>query len=75
LAILLHGVLGVGKTSTAETIAHQWRKPLLPITYDDLGLLPSQVESKLKTSFGLLSSGVVFFCWTARMSSSRKKRH
>ncbi|KAL4759188.1 ATP-binding protein [Aspergillus foveolatus] len=53
LVILLHGVPGVGKTSTAETIAHQWKKPLLPITYGDLGLSPSNVESKLKDVFRL----------------------
>lgn len=51
LVILLHGVPGIGKTSTAETIAHQWNKPLLPITYGHLGLSPSHVESKLKDIF------------------------
>ncbi|KAL4886280.1 hypothetical protein BJY04DRAFT_178805 [Aspergillus karnatakaensis] len=53
LVILLHGVPGVGKTSTAETIAYQWNRPLLPITYGDLGLSPSQVETKLKDIFRL----------------------
>ncbi|EHL02790.1 hypothetical protein M7I_1129 [Glarea lozoyensis 74030] len=32
LIILLHGVPGVGKTSTAECVAAQLRRPLLPIT-------------------------------------------
>ncbi|RDW93390.1 ATP-binding protein [Aspergillus mulundensis] len=53
LVILLHGVPGVGKTSTAETIAHEWSKPLLPITYGDLGLSPANVEGKLKDVFRL----------------------
>lgn len=34
LIILLHGVPGVGKTSTAESVAAQIRRPLLSITCD-----------------------------------------
>ncbi|GKZ39448.1 hypothetical protein AbraIFM66950_000328 [Aspergillus brasiliensis] len=51
LVILLHGVPGVGKTSTAETIASDFGKPLLPITCGDLGLDPAAVESSLKEIF------------------------
>ncbi|GKZ25446.1 hypothetical protein AbraCBS73388_001077 [Aspergillus brasiliensis] len=51
LIILLHGVPGVGKTSTAETIASDFGKPLLPITCGDLGLDPGAVESSLKEIF------------------------
>ncbi|CAI7566188.1 unnamed protein product [Penicillium glandicola] len=51
LVILLHGVPGVGKTSTAETIASDFRKPLLPITCGDLGLDPAAVEKSLKEMF------------------------
>ncbi|PWY79524.1 P-loop containing nucleoside triphosphate hydrolase protein, partial [Aspergillus sclerotioniger CBS 115572] len=53
LIILLHGVPGVGKTSTAETFANEFRKPLLPITCGDLGLDPATVEQSLKEMFRL----------------------
>jgi hypothetical protein len=51
LIILLHGVPGVGKTSTAETIASEFERPLLPITCGDLGLDPATVEKSLKQMF------------------------
>ncbi|KAK1480523.1 hypothetical protein CTAM01_14363 [Colletotrichum tamarilloi] len=51
--ILLHGVPGVGKTSTAECVAQAYNRPLLPITCGDLGLYPSEVESKLQEIFRL----------------------
>ncbi|PYI01883.1 hypothetical protein BO78DRAFT_401010 [Aspergillus sclerotiicarbonarius CBS 121057] len=53
LIILLHGVPGVGKTSTAETFASEFQKPLLPITCGDLGLDPATVEQSLKEMFRL----------------------
>jgi hypothetical protein len=53
LVILLYGVPGVGKTSTAEKIAHSWKRPLLPITCGDLGTNPVEVESRLKDLFRL----------------------
>ncbi|KAF5502464.1 hypothetical protein CGCA056_v014281 [Colletotrichum aenigma] len=53
LIVLLHGVPGVGKTSTAETVAQYYNKPLLPITCGDLGMSPNDVESKLQHSFQL----------------------
>ncbi|KAF6831645.1 hypothetical protein CMUS01_07262 [Colletotrichum musicola] len=51
--ILLHGVPGVGKTSTAECAAESNGRPLLPITCGDLGLGPHEVESKLQEIFRL----------------------
>lgn len=51
LVILLHGVPGVGKTSTAEMIASTFQRPLLPITCGDLGLDPATVEKSLKQMF------------------------
>ncbi|PYH43521.1 uncharacterized protein BP01DRAFT_402635, partial [Aspergillus saccharolyticus JOP 1030-1] len=51
LIILLHGVPGVGKTSTAETVAEYYNKPLLPITCGDLGLTPRDVERNLENCF------------------------
>ncbi|RYP58267.1 hypothetical protein DL769_009028 [Monosporascus sp. CRB-8-3] len=48
LIVLLHGVPGVGKTSTAETVAEYYNKPLLPII---CGLSPAEVETSLQTSF------------------------
>ncbi|PNP59062.1 hypothetical protein THARTR1_01310 [Trichoderma harzianum] len=51
--ILLHGVPGVGKTSTAECAAESNGRPLLPIICGDLGLTPSEVEVKLQHIFRL----------------------
>ncbi|KAL0253354.1 hypothetical protein SLS55_010331 [Diplodia seriata] len=51
--ILLHGVPGVGKTSTAECAAESSGRPLLPITCGDLGLTPGEVEAKLQEIFRL----------------------
>ncbi|KAJ5692483.1 hypothetical protein N7462_001906 [Penicillium macrosclerotiorum] len=53
LVILLHGVPGVGKTSTAEAVAQAKKKPLFPITCGDLGFSPSDVETSLKEIFRL----------------------
>lgn len=53
LIILLHGVPGVGKTSTAECVAESTGKPLFPITCGDLGLTPREVEESLKGIFQL----------------------
>ncbi|KAL6230351.1 hypothetical protein BDW75DRAFT_244904 [Aspergillus navahoensis] len=53
LVILLYGVPGVGKTSTAEKFAHSFKKPLLPITCGDLGTTPNEVERNLKDMFRL----------------------
>ncbi|KAK2739363.1 AAA family ATPase [Colletotrichum kahawae] len=53
LIVLLHGVPGVGKTSTAETVAQYYNKPLLPITCGDLGMTPTEVEANLQSSFQL----------------------
>ncbi|KAF6816386.1 AAA family ATPase [Colletotrichum sojae] len=53
LIVLLHGVPGVGKTSTAETVAQFYNKPLLPITCGDLGMTPGEVETNLQSSFQL----------------------
>lgn len=53
LVILLHGAPGVGKTSTAESVAIQLQRPLLPITCGDLGQDPSDVERNLEKFFAL----------------------
>lgn len=54
LVILLHGAPGVGKTSTAECVAAQAGRPLLPITCGDLGgASPSEVEESLEKFFYL----------------------
>lgn len=51
LIILLHGVPGVGKTSTAETIAETTGRPLLPVTCGDIGENASAVEKNLEQIF------------------------
>ena len=51
LIILLHGVPGVGKTSTAESVASYTGRPLFPITCGDIGQTASQVEQSLEAIF------------------------
>ncbi|KAI8635047.1 P-loop containing nucleoside triphosphate hydrolase protein [Xylariaceae sp. FL1651] len=51
LIILLHGVPGVGKTSTAETIAEATGRPLLPVTCGDIGENAADVEKNLEQIF------------------------
>lgn len=53
LIILLHGAPGVGKTSTAETVADAFGKLLFPITCGDLGLTAADVERELSQKFHL----------------------
>lgn len=53
LVILLHGVPGVGKTATAEAVAHKWQRPLFPITCGDLGITSETVEKALNEIFRL----------------------
>ncbi len=51
LIILLHGVPGVGKTSTAESVASYTGRPLFPITCGDIGQTASDVEKNLEATF------------------------
>ena len=53
LIILLHGVPGVGKTSTAECVAAQTKRPLFPISCGDIGTTASEVEERLESYFDL----------------------
>ena len=48
LVILLHGAPGVGKTSTAECVAAQLRRPLLPITCGDISTDVTGAEKTLQ---------------------------
>lgn len=48
LIILLHGAPGVGKTSTAECVAAQLRRPLLPITCGDVSTEIKEAEDTLQ---------------------------
>ncbi|EEH10616.1 conserved hypothetical protein [Histoplasma capsulatum G186AR] len=49
LIILLHGAPGVGKTSTAECVAAQLKRPLLPITCGDIGTTAQTAEATLES--------------------------
>lgn len=51
LVVLLHGKPGVGKTYTAECIAHTMQRPLLSITCADIGVDPPTVETRLRKWF------------------------
>ncbi|KAK2058630.1 P-loop containing nucleoside triphosphate hydrolase protein [Colletotrichum caudatum] len=53
LIILLYGPPGVGKTSTAETIAIATRKPLFSISVADVGTKAKHVEANLQRVFDL----------------------
>lgn len=53
LVILLHGKPGVGKTYTAECIAHTMKRPLLCISCADIGVEPPEVEKNLRKWFSL----------------------
>jgi len=54
LIILLHGPPGVGKTSTAESVAIQLKRPLLAITCGDLGTdSATDIENNLESFFEL----------------------
>ena len=53
LVILLHGVPGVGKTSTAESVAAYTGRPLFPITCGDIGQTARHVENNLERIFFL----------------------
>ena len=48
LIILLHGAPGVGKTSTAECVAAQLKRPLLSITCGDISTNVKQAEETLQ---------------------------
>lgn len=47
LIILLHGAPGVGKTSTAECVAAELKRPLLSITCGDIGTTAREAEQTL----------------------------
>ncbi|KAJ0373437.1 hypothetical protein COL26b_008295 [Colletotrichum chrysophilum] len=53
LVILLHGPPGVGKTSTAECVADDTKRPLFPITCGDIGETALEVEKNLQYNFQL----------------------
>jgi SpoVK/Ycf46/Vps4 family AAA+-type ATPase len=51
LIMKLHGVPGVGKTSTSECVAALLGQPLFPITCSDLGTTAAEVEQSLNSIF------------------------
>ncbi|KAM0721357.1 hypothetical protein Q7P37_002281 [Cladosporium fusiforme] len=51
--ILLHGVPGVGKSSTAECVAEYTKRPLLSITCGDIGQTAEDVQKNLEESLSL----------------------
>ncbi|RYO75025.1 hypothetical protein DL764_010597 [Monosporascus ibericus] len=51
LIFLLHGGPGVGKTFTAECIAHSLERPLMVLTTSDIGTFPEAVEKRLARNF------------------------
>ncbi|KAK6431112.1 hypothetical protein LTR95_012728 [Oleoguttula sp. CCFEE 5521] len=53
LIILLHGVPGVGKTSTVECVAEYTGRPLYTLTCSDVGETPTEVQDNLLNAFAL----------------------
>ncbi|KAK8062230.1 hypothetical protein PG997_014327 [Apiospora hydei] len=53
LILLLHGAPGVGKTSTAECVADNTKRPLFPVTCGDIGETATEVEARLQQHFQL----------------------
>ena len=53
LIILLHGEPGVGKSSTAESVAEFTRRPLFQVTCGDIGESADEVERRLENHFQL----------------------
>lgn len=53
LIILLHGEPGVGKSSTAESVAEYTRRPLFQVTCGDIGESADEVEIRLENHFQL----------------------
>ncbi|KAH8664638.1 P-loop containing nucleoside triphosphate hydrolase protein [Xylariales sp. PMI_506] len=51
--MLLHGLPGVGKTLTAESVAENVQKPLYAVTAGDLGTKPETLETRLGEIFNL----------------------
>ena len=75
LIILLHGVPGVGKTSTAECVAESLGRPLFPITCGDLGTTAEQVENNLDETFALAEAwGCVLLLDEADVFLARRTR-
>lgn len=56
LVILLHGATGLGKTSTAETLAKAARRPLLKVSASGIGTSPKAAEDNLMKYFRLASN-------------------
>ena len=75
LFILLHGVPGVGKTSTAESVAAYTKRPLLPITCGDIGQTAEDVEERLEALFLLARKwGCVLLLDEADVFLARRER-
>ncbi|KAK7959396.1 P-loop containing nucleoside triphosphate hydrolase protein [Apiospora aurea] len=53
LILLLHGAPGVGKTSTAECVADNTKRPLFSVTCGDIGETATEVETRLQQHFQL----------------------
>ncbi|KAH0541618.1 hypothetical protein FGG08_003908 [Glutinoglossum americanum] len=56
MVFLLHGVPGVGKTLTAESVADFCKRPLYTISAGDLGPSPSTVEEELGAALRLATT-------------------
>lgn len=75
LIILLHGVPGIGKTSTAESVATYTKRPLFPITCGNIGQTANDAERKLEEIFLLARKwGCVLLLDEADVFLERRER-
>lgn len=68
ISLFLQGPPGVGKTSTAETLALATRKPLFSVGVADVGTEAKHAEANLSKIFDLASSWqAILLMWVPRV--------
>lgn len=71
LQLIPLGPPGVGKTSTAETVAIKARKPLFAISVADVGTTAKHVEANLARIFALATTWQAILLMSVILFSAR----